>query len=105
MTARKNKTRLVPEVEQALELLKMDIARELGLVDGSSGSTLESALEKYKHEIACELGIDSFVKQKGWQNASSDMCGAVGSRMGGRIGGNMVKQMIEMAEKELAGIE
>lgn len=105
MASRKNKKRLVPGVEQALEKFKMEIAGELGLVDGSTGSTLESALEKYKHEIAGELGIDSYVKQKGWQNVSSGMCGAVGGRMGGRIGGNMVKRMIEMAEKELAGIE
>lgn len=100
--ADRNKKRLVPGAEQALEKFKMEIASELGLVDVNSGTTLAAALDKYKYEIAGELGIDSYIRQKGWQNVPSGVCGAVGGRMGGRIGGNMVKRMIEMATKELA---
>lgn len=102
MPNNKNRKHLIPGVEQALDKFKMEIAGELGLVDGSPGSSFESALEKYKHEIAGELGIDSYIRQQGWQNVPSGVCGAVGGRMGGRIGGNMVKRMIEMAEKELS---
>ena len=100
MVAR-NRKRLVPEAEKALDKFKMEIAAELGLVDGSTNSW-ESALEQYKHEIASELGIDTYVRQKGWQRVPSAVCGAVGGRIGGKIGGNMVKRMIEMAEKNLA---
>jgi hypothetical protein len=101
MAGNRNRKRLVPGVEQALEKFKNEIASELGIVDGQPGSTLEAALEKYKNEIASELGIASQVAEKGWENISSRTCGAVGGRMGGRIGGNMVKKMISMAEKEL----
>lgn len=103
MANKRNRKRLVPGAEQALEKFKMEIAGELGLTDGSPGTSLESALEQYKHEIAGELGIDAHIREKGWKDVSSGMCGAVGGRIGGRIGGNMVKRMIEMAERELAG--
>ena len=102
MAKSKKRKSLVPGAEQALEKFKVEIAAELGIMEGS-GNSLESALEKYKHEIAGELGIDSYVKNQGWQDVSSGKCGAVGGRMGGRIGGNMVKRMIEMAEKQMAG--
>lgn len=96
----KKRRSLVPGAEQALEKFKMEIATELGIVDGKQGS-LESALEKYKNEIASELGISSLVEQGGWQSVPSRQCGAVGGRMGGKIGGQMVKKMIAMAEKTL----
>lgn len=99
--ANKNRKRLVPGVEQALEKFKVEIAGELGILDGTPGSSLESALEKYKNEIASELGIAGTVSEKGWDDVSSRNCGAVGGRMGGRIGGNMVKKMITMAEEDL----
>lgn len=97
---RRKKKRLVPEIEQALEKFKMEIASELGIT--GSANSWEAALEQYKHEIAAELGIDTYIRQKGWQSVPSALCGAVGGRIGGRIGGKMVKRMIEMAEKELA---
>ncbi|MCR3923433.1 MAG: alpha/beta-type small acid-soluble spore protein [Firmicutes bacterium] len=100
--AGRNKKRLVPGAEQALEKFKMEIAGELGIVDGNT-SSWESRLDEYKHEIASELGIDSYVRQKGWQRVPSAVCGSVGGRIGGKIGGNMVKRMIEIAENELAG--
>ena len=101
MANNKNRKRLVPGVEQALEKFKVEIATELGIVDGSPGSSLEASLSKYKNEIAGELGIASTISEKGWEGVSSRNCGAVGGRMGGKIGGNMVKKMIEMAENNL----
>jgi hypothetical protein len=99
--ANRNKKRLVPGVEQALEKFKVEIAAELGLVNTKSTDQFETALEKYKYEIAGELGIANAVAEKGWQDISSRNCGAVGGRMGGSIGGNMVKKMIQMAEENL----
>ncbi len=101
MAANKNRKRLVPGVEQALEKFKMEIAGELGIVSDKSSSALEAALSRYKHEIASELGIAPAVAAKGWDGISSRDCGRVGGRMGGRIGGHMVKKMISMAEKNL----
>ncbi|MBS4022446.1 MAG: alpha/beta-type small acid-soluble spore protein [Dethiobacter sp.] len=101
MANNKNRKRLVPGVEQALEKFKQEIASELGIVDSSPGSSLEAALSKYKNEIAGELGIAGTISEKGWDSISSRNCGKVGGRMGGKIGGNMVKKMVEMAEKNL----
>lgn len=68
----RNKKRLVPGAEQALEKLKMEIASELGLVGGSADTT--------------------------WESVPSAVCGSIG----GHIGGNMVRRMIEIAEKQMA---
>lgn len=101
MAGNKNRKRLVPGVEKALEKFKMEIAGELGIVSGEGGPSLEAALAQYKNEIAVGLGIASAVAAKGWDDISSRDCGRVGGRVGGRIGGQMVKKMISMAEKNL----
>ena len=55
----------------------------------------ENALDQFKMEIASELGIADKVRQSGWQNMSSADCG--------RVGGTMVRRMIESYESKLAG--
>lgn len=55
----------------------------------------ESALDSFKMEVASELGIAEKVRQTGWQNMSSADCG--------RVGGHMVRKMIESYESKLAG--
>lgn len=55
----------------------------------------ENALDQFKMEIASELGIADKVRQSGWQNMSSADCG--------RVGGTMVRRMIESYENKLAG--
>jgi hypothetical protein len=54
-----------------------------------------SAMEKFKHEIANELNIDTSKIQGGYW-------GYVTSRETGAVGGNMVRRMIEAAERSLA---
>jgi len=56
-----------------------------------------SVLDQFKYEIAEELGMTNKIQTVGWENMTSRDCG----RVGGRIGGNMVKAMIRRAEQSL----
>ncbi|MDA8234622.1 MAG: alpha/beta-type small acid-soluble spore protein [Clostridia bacterium] len=56
-----------------------------------------STLDKFKYEIAEELGITPQIENGYWGRLSSRDCG----RVGGKIGGNMVKVMIRKAEEAL----
>lgn len=58
----------------------------------------ESVRAHFKYEIAEELGLGEEVAEKGWADMKSRDLG----RIGGRIGGNMVKVMIRAAEEALA---
>ena len=50
------------------------------------------SLEKFKYEVANEVGV----------NLKNGYNGNISARDAGRIGGNMVRKMIEQAEKSLA---
>ncbi len=54
--------------------------------------------DKFKYEIASDLGILDEIEQKGWGDMPTRQLG----RVGGKIGGNMVKVMIKYAEESLA---
>lgn len=54
--------------------------------------------DKFKYEIASDLGILDEIEQKGWGDMPTRQLG----RVGGKIGGNMVKVMIKYAEQSLA---
>lgn len=49
------------------------------------------ALNKFKHEVASEVGI----------NLKDGYNGNLSSRDAGRIGGNMVRKLIEQAENQM----
>ncbi len=51
------------------------------------------ALNKFKYEVASEVGV----------NLKDGYNGDLSSRDAGRIGGNMVKKLIEQAERQMAG--
>lgn len=53
----------------------------------------EAQMEKLKWEVAEELELDDDIKEKGFGNMTT--------REVGKIGGNMVKKMVEYAEKEM----
>jgi hypothetical protein len=53
----------------------------------------ENALDRMKFEIASELGIAERVRSNGWSTMPSADCG--------RVGGQMVKKMIEQYESTL----
>jgi hypothetical protein len=52
------------------------------------------ALDHLKYEVATELGLDDDIRDKGWENMTT--------REVGKIGGNMVRKMIDFAEQEMA---
>ncbi|PSR35426.1 MAG: spore protein alpha/beta [Sulfobacillus benefaciens] len=54
--------------------------------------------DRFKYEVASELGLLDEIEQKGWADMPTRQLG----RIGGKIGGNMVKVMIRMAEESMA---
>ena len=52
-----------------------------------------SALDKFKYEVASEVGV----------NLKDGYNGDISARDAGRIGGQMVKKLIETAERQMAG--
>lgn len=57
-----------------------------------------SVLDSFKFELASEIGIENKIHNDYWGEVSSKDCG----RVGGKIGGNMVKLMVKRAEEALA---
>lgn len=55
----------------------------------------ENALDRMKFEVASELGIAETVRQNGWATMTSADCG--------RVGGHMVRHMIEQYESGIGG--
>lgn len=55
-------------------------------------------LDKFKWEVARQEGLHEQILLTGWPEISSRDCG----RVGGRIGGRMVKVLIRQAEQRLA---
>lgn len=55
----------------------------------------ENALDRMKFEIASELGIAETVRNQGWSSMTSADCG--------RVGGQMVRRMIEQYESGMSG--
>lgn len=55
----------------------------------------ENALDSMKMEVANELGIADRVRSQGWSTMTSADCG--------RVGGHMVRKMIEQYESGMSG--
>lgn len=55
----------------------------------------ENALDSMKMEVANELGISDRVRSQGWSTMTSADCG--------RVGGHMVRRMIEQYESAMGG--
>ncbi len=70
------------------------------MAQGSSTSNIivvreaKKAMDQWKYEVANEIGVQPPADGY-WGNLSSRDCGAVG--------GHMVRKMIEMAERSMAG--
>ncbi|MCY0879778.1 MAG: alpha/beta-type small acid-soluble spore protein [Firmicutes bacterium] len=65
----------------------------------AKASPLSAAVrDQFKYEIAEDLGIADAIQQRGWGDMPTRDLG----RVGGKIGGNMVKVMIKYAEESLA---
>lgn len=55
-------------------------------------------LDNFKYEIADDLGLIPQIQEGYWGQLTSRDCG----RVGGKIGGNMVKVMIRQVEEKMA---
>jgi hypothetical protein len=55
----------------------------------------ENELDRMKLEVASELGISDRVRSQGWATMTSADCG--------RVGGHMVRKMIEQYESSMGG--
>ena len=53
----------------------------------------EEGLKRLKYEVAEELGLRDDIEKRGWENMTT--------REVGKIGGNMVKKMVEFAEEQM----
>ena len=53
----------------------------------------QESLEKFKYEVASEVGV----------NLKNGYNGDISSRDAGKIGGNMVKKLIQRAENSMIG--
>ncbi len=59
------------------------------------GARKATALERMKMEVASELGISEKVRSQGWATMTSADCG--------RVGGHMVRKMVQKYESSLGG--
>lgn len=84
--ARNNKI-LIPEAREALNDFKAQVMKEKGY-----NSTKHDDI---KYEIAEEQGIP--LKKKNNGQLTSEQAG----KIGGPIGGNMVKEMVKMAQEQM----
>ncbi|AYO30878.1 small, acid-soluble spore protein, alpha/beta type [Biomaibacter acetigenes] len=53
----------------------------------------EDELDSLKEEVAEELHLDDDIEKRGWENMTT--------REVGKIGGNMIRKMINLAEEEM----
>lgn len=104
MSRRNRNQHVVPGADQALDQLKYEVAQELGMTnqDQAGETQYEAFLDRQKFEVASELGLLDDIQTKGWGEMTTRDCGRIGGAMGGKIGGNMVRKMIEIAEKNLS---
>ncbi len=56
--------------------------------------TAKKALDRLKFEVAEDLGFDDDIDQKGWANMTT--------RQVGKIGGTMVKRLIQRGQEALS---
>jgi hypothetical protein len=87
--ARKSNTKVVPQSKQALDILKYEIAAELGLQVGKNFNM------NVDTEFASELGSipSSSMKEDYW--------GFIAARDAGAVGGHITRRLIQRAEEVL----
>jgi len=98
---------LEPKAKKELEKLKLKVADEtLGrdMETRITAGNYEEALDKRKWEAAEELGLKNKIEDVGWENMTTGDVGRIGGKVGGQIGGQMGKELIAMAESQMAPV-
>jgi len=94
MTTRKN--------SEGLNRLKQSVVAELGLTSSKMAENIGNSadfMNSSMYEFSGELGINPGAGANSFN--SGNITTAAAGRFGGKIGGNMVKKMIEMAKNDL----
>lgn len=90
MARRKSGRRLVvPGANQGMELFKAEVMRREGYPVSAENP------EQVKYEVAHGLGVP--LRPEGNGQLTTEQAG----RVGGRIGGSMVREMVRMAQEQL----
>ncbi|MBP1993892.1 alpha/beta-type small acid-soluble spore protein [Paenibacillus eucommiae] len=90
MARRRNHRALVPGAESSLDQLKMKVMKDKGY------NVNPSRPDAVKYEVARSLGIPL---QPGY---NGDLRSEDAGKIGGPIGGAMVREMVRMAQQKLA---
>lgn len=90
IVARRKRRYAVPEVEQAMQTFKAEVMRKEGYTVDSNRP------EDVKYEVAKELGVP--LHQGENRNLTTEQVGQVG----GKIGGSMIREMIRLAQEQIA---
>lgn len=91
--SRRNRRPLVPGARQGLQQFKAEVMRKEGYAVDSNRP------DDVKFEVAKELGVPLQAGDNG--DLSTESAG----RVGGRIGGSMVREMIRLAQEKLTNQE
>ncbi|MBY0097083.1 alpha/beta-type small acid-soluble spore protein [Mesobacillus maritimus] len=87
--ARRNRRPLIPEAREALNKLKVDVMKKKGY------QVNQDQPDDVKYEVANEVNVPL---QHGYNGKlTSEEAGKVG----GQIGGNMVKELVRMAQEQM----
>jgi len=90
MARRRNRKYATPGVEQAVQTFKADVMRKEGYAVNPNRP------DDVKYEVAKELGIP--LQSDGNGELTTEAAGQIG----GKIGGTMVREMIRLAQEQLA---
>ncbi|QDR80872.1 small, acid-soluble spore protein, alpha/beta type [Sporomusa termitida] len=91
-----------------LEKLKMSVANEtLGNTMNTeiTSASCKSVVNERKTESAEELGFKEKIDTAGRQSMTTGEAGKIGGSMGGHSGGQMVKNLMAMAEAQMAPVD
>ncbi|HEX7056387.1 MAG TPA: alpha/beta-type small acid-soluble spore protein [Bacilli bacterium] len=91
MARKKSRTPVVPEARRGLNLLKMEVMRREGYVVDPGNP------ERVKYAVAQSIGIPLKPQNNG--NLTTEQAG----KIGGQIGGAMVREMVRLAQQQLTG--
>ncbi len=89
MARRRSRSYVVPEARQSMQYFKAEIMRKEGF------NVNINEPETVKYEVARSMGIPLNPKYNG------EIQAATAGKIGGKIGGMMVKEMVRMAKESL----
>ncbi|MHA7578830.1 alpha/beta-type small acid-soluble spore protein [Paenibacillus vandeheii] len=93
MMARRRRKYAVPGVEQGMQAFKADVMKREGYTVNPNQP------DDVKYEVAKELGIPLYPGNNGQLTTES------AGHVGGKIGGSMVRELVRLAQEQIANKE